>query len=104
VGLCIPKSFQVTGCLASEPQLWHQCLTHPSEPILAKLFTNLNSKSINSDVCPLSKSTRLPFSSSTSYSVKPFDLVHYDVWGPVIESFDGYKYFVTFVDDFSRFT
>jgi hypothetical protein len=101
---CIPKSFQVTGCLASEPQLWHQRLAHPSEPILAKLFPNLNSKSINCDVCPLSKSTRLPFPSSTSYSVKPFDLVHSDVWGPVIESFDGYKYFVAFVDDFSRFT
>jgi len=52
----------------------------------------------------LSKSTRLPFPSSTSYSVKPFDLVHSDVWGPVIESFDGYKYFITFVDDFSCFT
>ena len=56
------------------------------------------------DVCPLSKSTRLPFPSSTSYSVKPFDLVHSDVWGLIIKSFDGYKYFVTFVDDFSRFT
>jgi transposase InsO family protein len=33
-----------------------------------------------------------------------FELVHSDVWGPTIESFDGYKYFVTFVDDFSRET
>jgi transposase InsO family protein len=33
-----------------------------------------------------------------------FELVHFDVWGPIIESFDGYKYFVTFVDDFSRVT
>jgi hypothetical protein len=33
-----------------------------------------------------------------------FELVHYNVWGPTIESFDGYKYFITFIDDFSRVT
>ena len=33
-----------------------------------------------------------------------FELVHSDVWGPFFESFDGYKYFVTFIDDFSRVT
>ena len=33
----------------------------------------------------------------------PFELVHYDVWGPfLIWSPNGFKYFVTFVDDFSR--
>ena len=69
-----------------------------------KIVSNLNNKSINCDVCLLSKSTLLPFPSTTSYSVKPFDLIHSDIWRPVIKSFDGYKYFVTFVDDFSRFT
>ena len=69
-----------------------------------KIVLNLNNKSINYDVCFLSKSTLLPFPSTTSYSVKPFDLIHSDIWRPVIKSFDGYKYFVTFVDDFSRFT
>ena len=33
-----------------------------------------------------------------------FELVHSDVWGPTIESIDGYKYFVSFIDDFSRVT
>ena len=33
-----------------------------------------------------------------------FEVVHSDVWGPFFESFDGYKYFVTFIDDFSRVT
>ena len=33
----------------------------------------------------------------------PFELVHYDVWGPCpILSPTGFRYFVTFVDDFSR--
>ena len=35
----------------------------------------------------------------------PFELVHSDVWGPCpIMSPTGFKYFVTFVDNFSRVT
>ena len=35
----------------------------------------------------------------------PFELVHSDVWGPCpVMSPTGFKYFVTFVDDFSRVT
>jgi len=41
---------------------------------------------------------------SLSKANKMFDLVYFDGWGPIIESFDGYKYFVSFVDDFSRVT
>ena len=34
-----------------------------------------------------------------------FELVHYDVWGPcLVLSPTGFKYFVTFVDDFSHVT
>ena len=35
----------------------------------------------------------------------PFELVHYDIWGlyPVL-FLTGFRYFVTFVDDFSRVT
>ena len=35
----------------------------------------------------------------------PFELVHSDVWSPCSIMFPtGFKYFVTFVDDFSRVT
>ena len=35
----------------------------------------------------------------------PFELVHYDLWGPCpFLSPIGFKYFVTFVDDFSSVT
>ena len=38
-------------------------------------------------------------------AASPFELVHSDVWGPChIESKSGFKYFVTFVDDYSRTT
>lgn len=52
----------------------------------------------------LSKATRLSFNSSLSRASKCFELVHSNVWGPTSESFDGYKYFVIFVDDFSQVT
>ena len=47
----------------------------------------------------------MPFSASTHISDQPFDLVHCDLWGPFsIPTIDGYKYFLTIVDDFSRCT
>ena len=33
----------------------------------------------------------------------PFDLIHLDVWGSFsVESIEGYKYFLTIVDDCTR--
>lgn len=53
----------------------------------------------------MAKSNHLPFASSLSTSSFPLELVHSDVWGPSpIESFNGYRYYVLFVDDYSKFT
>ena len=65
---------------------------------------HLEIKSVTCDTCHLSKSTRVPFPSSSSRANRSFDIVHSDIWGPVLESIDGYKFFVSFVDDFSRVT
>ena len=98
------KAFQVDSISSKDQQIWHQRLAHPSETVLLKLFPKKYQSSVMCDTCQFSKFTRLPFSSSMSRASKPFELVHSDVWGPTIESFDGYKYFVIFVDDFSRTT
>ncbi|XP_019267483.1 PREDICTED: uncharacterized protein LOC109244795 [Nicotiana attenuata] len=57
------------------------------------------------DVCPQARQTRLPFPISQIRSSSIFDLIHIDTWGPFKTStYNGYKYFLTIVDDFSRAT
>ena len=93
--------------------LWHQRLGHPSEGRLdnivhKKLVTGINllkaSKMSFCQSCVEGKMCRKPFKSADSpCSAKKLDLVHSDVCGPMqTESFGGRKYFVTFIDDYSR--
>jgi len=67
------------------------------------LFVKYN-KSIVCDVCHFAKQKRLSFVISTSKSKKCFELIHVDVWGPYsIPSIHGHEYFLTMVDDYSRY-
>lgn len=50
------------------------------------------------------KSKRLPFQPSTRVTTTPLELIRCDIWGPSPTLFDlGYKYYILFIDDFSRF-
>ena len=54
--------------------------------------------------CQFGKQTTLPFNNNVSHYLSHFDLIHYDVWGPSpITTQGGSRYFVIFVDDFSRY-
>ena len=47
----------------------------------------------------------MPFNTSESMSTDIFDLIHSDVWGPSpISSIGGSRYFVVFVDEYSRYS
>ena len=51
------------------------------------------------------KQRRLPFISSNNLCDKPFQLIHLDIWGPFhTHSTEGFRYFLTIVDDCTRFT
>jgi hypothetical protein len=56
------------------------------------------------NACQHAKSHELPFSISNHKSQFSLELVYSDVWGPVSTSTGGYKYYVSFVDDYSKFT
>ncbi|KAI5330645.1 hypothetical protein L3X38_030043 [Prunus dulcis] len=90
--------------------LWHQRLGHPSNAPTQFLSNKIPEIVCDPhhvcDICPLAKQTRLFFSPSTSMSSNaPFDLIHCDIWGPhKIPTHTGARYFLTLVDDFTRFT
>ncbi|KAJ4753743.1 hypothetical protein LUZ62_088148 [Rhynchospora pubera] len=91
-------------------QLWHDRLCHPSNSTTLQIVKNysLPCTSLTLDTCHnclMAKSHRLPFVNSSSVSSFPLELVHSDVWGPSpIVSNNGFRYYVIFIDDFSRFT
>ncbi|KAJ0752905.1 putative RNA-directed DNA polymerase [Helianthus annuus] len=86
--------------------LWHSRLGHPSDQVLAVLKDQFDVKSIEHgpcDVCHRAKQVRVPFPLSEHKTKSIGELVHLDVWGPYrVTSYEGFKYFLTIVDDFSR--
>ncbi|KAI5334149.1 hypothetical protein L3X38_024282 [Prunus dulcis] len=60
--------------------------------------------SFKCETCILAKSHRTVFPLSDSKAAKPFDLVYSDVWGLARVTSNGYRWFVTFIDDCTRLT
>jgi transposase InsO family protein len=67
----------------------------------AKGLTNINKGGVNKHLTTLISQ---PFSNSNRVSSHLLDLIHTDVWTSPIPSVSGCKYYVVFIDDFSRFT
>lgn len=92
-------------------QHWHCHLGHPALPITQRIINNLGfsiSNVINNKTlctsCAINKSHQLPFSTNTLSSSDPLDLLYTKVWGPSpIPSSDGYRYYVTFIDHFTKY-
>lgn len=53
------------------------------------------------EVCVLSKQKCLPYNSKSTRSTRVLELVHTDICGPITPN--NKSYFISFVDDFSRF-
>ncbi|GAB2267038.1 hypothetical protein Dimus_037931 [Dionaea muscipula] len=87
---------------------WHRRLGHPTPSIVRQVVSScgLSSSELKfCDACQLGKSHRLPFLPSTFKASRPLELIYADVWGPApLLSVDGMRYYITFVDSFSRFT
>jgi len=56
------------------------------------------------DACQQAKSHQLLYPKSVSQSTFPLQLIFSDVWGPAPKSVSHYQYYVSFIDDFSKFT
>lgn len=99
---------------SGKKQLWHERLGHISEAGMdvmeskeAVIGLDLKKKERLSfcESCQHGKQIMDPFSKEGRRAMEPLELVHSDVCGPMnVTSLAGNKYFLTFVDDFSRHT
>lgn len=90
---------------------WHGRPGHPSIPIVERVLKTHkfpHSLDLNKDyvcnACQKGKSHQLPYPKFTSVSTYPLELVFSNVWGATPESVGRYKYYVSFINDFSKFT
>lgn len=87
---------------------WHRQLGHLGQHIMSVLFysTAISSNKLGLTVChacELGCQAWLPFSSSSSHTCTPFELLHCDVWTSPIVSIFEFKYYLIILDDFTHF-
>ena len=92
-------------------EIWHARLGHSSPKTVVLFNKNVvicTVGSFNSNVCSscqLTKSHRLPFLNYNARSLYPFDIIHYDLWGPsLVATLSGFHFYVIFINDHNRFT
>ena len=107
-----PPSSSCTTCNKEHKllSLWHNQLGHPHPQVLQQVLKHLNILTCNTftppfcEACQQGKLHQFHFPTTSQKTSCPLQLVHSDVWGPAPSlSVDGYRYYVSFVDDFTRF-
>jgi len=90
---------------------WHARLRHPSDRIVHHVISKFqlpyvsNKKHTICPTCQQGKSHKLHFSIYENKSSVPLELIFSDIWGPSpILSNNGARFYVIFVDHFSKFT
>ncbi|KAH9781363.1 Integrase catalytic domain-containing protein [Citrus sinensis] len=113
-GLYVLKgSVELPGIIANvnsdKTRLWHMRLAHMSEKGLKELSKQglLGTDQISAlefcEKCVFGKATRQKFNPVKQETKNTLDYIHSDLWGPSqVPSHGGARYFITFIDDFSR--
>jgi hypothetical protein len=90
---------------------WHNRLGHPFHYIVRRVVSKNKLPCANfdyssgsmCDACTCAKAHQLSYQVSSSHSSTPLQLIFSDVWEHVVESFGHKKYYVSFIDDYSKF-
>lgn len=90
-------------------KLWHYRLGHmplsSMRNIASILVSSISNFTDPCVICPMARQSKLPFPSSSISTKSVFELIHVDTWGPYKSpTYDGFRYFLTIVNDFSRRT
>ena len=101
-----------SSTLPLDISLWHRRLGHCNldsirHMVSKELVTGLKIDSSQSpdpicEPCLAGKMHASPFPSSSTRASKPLELVHSDLHGPLPRSHSGHKYWIVFVDDYTR--
>ena len=80
------------------------CKAHEETPCRWAL-ESLDYESIDAcEPCLMGKMTKTPFSETMERATDLLKIIHIDVCGPMsVEARAGYRYFLTFTDDLSRY-
>jgi hypothetical protein len=92
--------------------VWHFRLGHPSFEVVNQVVKDkqlpITSFSFNKSTvcisCQLGKSKKLPFHGSSYVFIAPLELIHTDIWTSHVSSISGFKHYVIFIDDYSRYS
>ena len=90
--------------------IWHLKLGHPNSRVLHSVLSQLRvscsaKNLLFCEACVSGNSHSQSFLLSIAHASAPLKLIHTDLWGPSHEpSKDGFKYYIHFIDDFSRYT
>lgn len=95
---------------AASDQIWHRRLGH-ANPQVMQYLSSIKAITINKssqsmcEACRLGKSCKLSFSDSVFQASRPLERIHCDVWGPApVVLVQGFRYYVVFIDKYSRFS
>jgi histone deacetylase 1/2 len=105
------RSKHIFGVSKPSTLRWHSRLGHRAFPIVARVirddklpFDDDSSSESVCDSCQRAKRHQLPYFASNKATTAPLELIDSDVWGPAPVSFGRFSYYVSFIDDHTKYT
>ena len=87
---------------------WHSRFGHPSETKLKQLQRMYPKLKLvhppHCDTCSMAKQRQAPYKLTSHQVAAPLELIHTDICESQYTGFDGSKYFVLFVDEYTKYT
>lgn len=96
------------SCNKSHTSTWHCRLGHPYSKTLLFILKSLNvpnSEFSTCSYCDVSKIHRQSLKLSNTITIKSFELLHLDVWGPSSSpTISGFQFYLVLIDDYSWYS
>lgn len=102
-----------SSVISTSINVLHRQLGHPSSKVLKHVLSNCKHLQISikiqfpdfCDACQYGKVHKLHLGPTEIKTSSLLELIHTNLWGPAsITSLNGYKYYISFIDDYSRYT